>query len=308
MSSDPFSDILKLTNAEAVTTGGFTAGGKWSIRFPGRDKIKFFAIAKGECMVRLEEAAKAVKFETGDVALLARRQSFTLFNDADIEPLEAVSLFSARGRTTAQLGDGQDFTHIGGHILLDPQRGHLLADILPSWIHIRAASPYAKTFRLLLDQLIEERAAALPGTQLASSQLTQLLFIQVIRAHLANSDLLPAGWLRAISDLRIAPAIRAMHETPDHPWHLRELAQACAMSRTAFALYFKNIAGISPLSYLTAWRMHLAERQLREETTSITVIAQSLGYGSESAFSNAFKRVIGISPNTYRKQSAPHLP
>jgi hypothetical protein len=44
VSSDPFSDILKFTQAEFLVTGGFTAGGSWAIRFPAPDKIKFFAV------------------------------------------------------------------------------------------------------------------------------------------------------------------------------------------------------------------------------------------------------------------------
>jgi AraC-like DNA-binding protein len=46
--------------------------------------------------------------------------------------------------------------------------------------------------------------------------------------------------------------------------------------------------------------MRLAERALREETTAVAVIGQSLGYTSESAFSNAFKRVTGVSPRACR--------
>jgi AraC-like DNA-binding protein len=46
--------------------------------------------------------------------------------------------------------------------------------------------------------------------------------------------------------------------------------------------------------------MRLAERALREEDTPVAVVAQSLGYASESAFSNAFKRVTGRSPRTWR--------
>jgi hypothetical protein len=42
MGSDPFSDILKFTQAESLVTGGFTAGGSWALRFPAPDKIKFF--------------------------------------------------------------------------------------------------------------------------------------------------------------------------------------------------------------------------------------------------------------------------
>jgi AraC-like DNA-binding protein len=300
MSDDPFSDILKFTHAESLVTGGFTAGGAWAIRFPAPDKIKFFAVVKGDCWVRIEDEAEPIHFETGDVGLLSAKRSFVLASDPSIPPVDAMSLFSGTDKTTAVLGDGGDFAHIGGHVLLDPASGRLLADVLPPWIHVPAASPQATAFRWLLDQLVEERAAKLPGTQLASAQLAQLLFIQILRAHLKTSDPLPAGWLRALGDSRVAPALRLMHGDPGRDWHLDELAKACAMSRTTFAFHFKSVAGVAPLTYLTEWRMRLAERALREEAAPIAVIGQSLGYASESAFSNAFKRVTGNSPRAYR--------
>lgn len=308
MNADPFSDILTLTNAEAIVTGGFTAGGPWAIRFPARNKIKFFAVARGQCWVHLEGEAEPLRFETGDVGLLAARRSFVLASDPGVEPVEAESLFSAVGKTTAQLGNGADFAHIGGHVLLDPARGQLLAGVLPKWIHVRASSPHAAAFRWLLDQLIDEQLEQQPGARLASAQLTQLLFIQILRAHLKTADLLPAGWLRALADPRIAPALRLMHGEPARAWHLDELAAACAMSRTTFALRFRTTAGIAPLTYLTEWRMRLAERALRDESTPVAVVALTLGYTSESAFSNAFKRVTGRSPRAYRNAAITEAP
>ncbi len=310
MSADPFSDILKFTNAKSLVTGGFTAGGSWAIRFPAPDKIKFFAVVKGHCWVCIEGGAEPIHFETGDVGLLSAKRSFVLASDPNLPPVEAMSLFSGAGRTMVELGDGGDFAHIGGHVLLDPASGWLLADVLPPWIHVPAASPQAAAFRWLLDQLVEERASEQPGTQLASAQLAQLLFIQILRAHLKTSTPMPAGWLRALGDSRIAPALRLMHGDPGRAWHLDALARACAMSRTTFAFHFKSVAGVAPLTYLTEWRMHLAERALREEATPVAVVGQSLGYASESAFSNAFKRVTGSSPKACRKAarvSASHI-
>lgn len=300
MHSDPFSDILKFTHAESLVTGGFTAGGAWAIRFPAPDKIKFFAIVKGHCWVELEGGARPIRFDTGDVGLLSAQRSFVLASDPGVVPLDAMSLFSRAGKTSVQLGDGADFAHIGGHVLLDPTSGRLLADVLPPWIHVPAASPQAKAFRWLLDQLVEERSGEQPGTQLVSAQLAQLLFIQILRAYLKTSAPIPAGWLRALGDPRIAPAIQLMHGDPARAWHLDELARACAMSRTTFAVHFRTIAGVTPLAYLTAWRMRLAERALREESTPVAVVAQTYGYTSESAFSTAFKRVTGHSPKAYR--------
>ncbi|MET3853706.1 AraC family transcriptional regulator [Rhizobium sp. OAE497] len=301
MAVDPFSDVLTLSKAEAVVTGGFTAGGPWSIRFPAREKIKFFAVVKGSCWVHLEGAREPLLFETGDVGLLAKPRVAVLSSDPGLEPVDAMSLFSNVGRNAvAVVGDGGDFGYIGGHVMLDPIRGKLLADILPPWILTRAASPHAAAFRWLLDRLIEERTSGRPGSQLASSQLTQLLFIEILRSHLGTARLMPAGWLRALAEPRIAPALRLMHGDPARSWHLEELAKACAMSRTSFAFHFRTVAGVAPLTYLATWRMHLAERSLRDERTAVATVARSLGYTSESAFSNAFKRANGKSPSAYR--------
>ncbi|WP_434031127.1 AraC family transcriptional regulator [[Pseudomonas] boreopolis] len=303
MNADPFSDILKFTNAESLVTGGFTAGGTWALRFPAPDKIKFFAVVKGSCWVCIDGEADPIHFDTGDVGLLSAKRSFVLASDPGVAPIDAMSVFSGAGRSTAQLGDGADFAHIGGHVLLDPASGRLLADVLPPWIHVPANSPQATAFRWLLDQLVEERASGLPGSQLASAQLAQLLFIQILRAHLQTSAAMPAGWLRVLGDPRVAPALRLMHADPARAWHLDELAKACAMSRTTFAFHFRTIAGVTPLAYLAEWRMRLAERALREEKTPVALIAQSLGYASESAFSNAFKRMTGHSPRAFRNSA-----
>jgi AraC-like DNA-binding protein len=300
MAVDPFSDILKLVRAETLVTGGFTAGGHWALRFPVPKKIKFFAVVKGHCWVTLG-GEPPIRFATGDVGLLSAPRAFVLASDPEVSPVDAMTLFSGAGKTTAQLGDGSDFAHIGGHVLLDPASGRLLADVLPPWIHVQSALPQAANFRWLLDRLAEERASNLPGAELASAQLAQLLFIQILRAHLAGSDLVRGSWLRALGDPRIAPAIRLMHGDPARAWHLEDLATACAMSRTTFAERFRTVAGVSPLAYLTDWRMRLAEQALRAEVgRPVALIARSVGYTSESAFTNAFKRATGVSPKAYR--------
>lgn len=307
MEIDPLSDVLRLVKAEPTVTGGFTAGGPWAIRFPARDKVKFFGVVKGQCWVSFDDGSEAIKFETGDVGLLAEQRPFVLSSAPDVTPVDAVTLFSGAGRTTALIGDGSAFEHFGGHVLFDPVQASLVRNVLPTWIHIRAATPEALAFRTLFSQLVIERADPRPGGQLAVTQLTQLLFLHILRAHLQSGGPLATGWLRALADARIAPALRLMHGSPDCAWGLEALARACGMSRTSFAAHFKEAAGVPPLTYLTDWRMRLAEQALRDTTTPMAGIAQKLGYASESAFSNAFKRVTGRSPGTFRR-SSPALP
>src|SRR6201991_662469 len=113
MQADPFSDILKFTRAASLVTGGFSAGGAWAVRFPAPDKIKFFAVVKGQCWVRIDGHGKTFLFET----VPGGRPRFA--------PVEAMRVSSEAGRSTAKLGRGDDFRHIGGHVLPDPVSGLL---------------------------------------------------------------------------------------------------------------------------------------------------------------------------------------
>ena len=72
---------------------------------------------------------------------------------------------------------------------------------------------------------------------MAQLQGGHLLFIQLLRAHLAAGGALRAGWLRAATDARLAPALRLIHGEPGRAWRLDQLAQAAAMSRTSFQVF-----------------------------------------------------------------------
>ena len=109
----------------------------------------------------------------------------------------------------------------------------------------------------------------------------------------------------------MSAAIGAMHGDPAHGWTLAELAARAGMSRSTFALKFKQTVGKSPMEYLTRWRMMLAADRLGNTdrlgnaAEPVAAIAQSLGYESESAFSTAFKRVMGCSPRRYGRGPSP---
>jgi AraC-like DNA-binding protein len=118
------------------------------------------------------------------------------------------------------------------------------------------------------------------------------------------------GRLFALADKQMGAAINAMHDDPSHRWTLQELAQRAGMSRSTFALRFKETVGAPPMEYLARWRMVSAGDRLVNSSDPISDIALSLGYESESAFSTAFKRVMGCSPRQYsrgRNRASPAL-
>ncbi len=128
-----------------------------------------------------------------------------------------------------------------------------------------------------------------------------MILVQALRLHLAEGAGAGIGWLFALADRQMSAAITAMHADPAHRWTLQELAERAGMSRSTFALRFKETVGDSPLEYLTRWRMLLAGDRLVRSGDAVSAIALSLGYESESAFSTAFKRVMGRSPRHYSR-------
>ncbi|WMJ69353.1 AraC family transcriptional regulator [Stenotrophomonas sp. 24(2023)] len=301
MRTDPLSDLLHLANVQPVVAGGFRAGGDWSLRFPPPDKLKFFALLKGSCWLLLDGAAQPQRVYEGDVFVLTAPRGFVLCSDPAVPPVLAVEVFTGTEDKTALLGSGQDCEQIGGHVRLDPVTGRLLGDVLPPLIHVRAGSSRAEPLRWLLAQLVQERTERPAGAALACSHLIQLMFLAVLRIHLQSAQALPAGTLRAIADRRLGPAMALMHAEPGRGWGLQELARAAAMSRSAFAAHFRATAGVTPVAYLTEWRMRLAEGALRDEDITIGALASRLGYSSESAFSTAFKRSAGLAPRGFRE-------
>jgi AraC-like DNA-binding protein len=294
--------VLSLVKAKTVLSAGLRTGGDWSLRFPPPDGIKFNAVAEGACWLLMDGLAP-VRLETGDVFLMTGQLPFVIASDLTLPPVDGIAVFRTAVNGFARYGDGDDVLMVAGRVMLDPRSSAVLLDALPPLIHVRAAAVEAATLRWLLDQMIGELTAERHGASLAIDQLAQLMFVQILRAHLAGSGDLASGWLRALGDPRLAPAMQLMHGNPARSWKLGELAQAVAMSRSSFALRFKSVVGVAPLAYLLNWRMRLAERALRDGDAPLASVAQSLGYSSESAFSNAFKRTTGSAPKRYRSSS-----
>ncbi|MGN6479097.1 AraC family transcriptional regulator [Luteibacter sp.] len=305
MSDDPITAILRLAEFESVLSGGFTAGGDWAVRFPPPDKLKFFAVARGRVVMRIEGESRDIALGEGDVILLAAPLSFVLASDPDL-PARFAGEFEWHGaQRLVAFNEGTETLQIGGHVRVHPAYEPMLLAALPPWIHIPGNAPEAATMRWLIDQMVKESADALPGAGLAQAQLAHLLFVQILRAHMASGDLLPPGWLRAVADPRLAPVLRRVHAEPGRDWRLDEMARLAAMSRTVFAAHFRKVSGTAPLTYLTEWRMRLACQALQRGSVPVATLARDLGYGSESAFSHAFKRVVGVSPARYAPVTPP---
>jgi len=302
---DPLSDVLSLLKPRSYVSGGFDVGGNWSVQFSRHDGIKCYAVISGECWLSVEGVADAVRLQSGDCFLLPRGRPFRLASNLALTPVDAATVYSrARDGGIVSFNGGGDFFLAGSHFVLGGNHARILLEVLPPIVHIRKESDKA-ALRWSMEQMRRELREPQPGGFLIGQHLAQMMLVQALRLHLAEGSRGGVGWLFALADKQIGAAITAVHDDPAHRWTLQELAERAGMSRSTFALRFKETVGASPMEYLTRWRMLLAGDRLANSSDPISVIALSLGYESESAFSTAFKRVMGCSPRQYSRGGNP---
>lgn len=299
MAADQLSEVFDLIEVRALLTGGFATRGPWVSRAAIDDPLKFIAMVGGRARLTTDDGGP-VELGTGDVAILNNRSWLELEGGAGDGPRREIvpeEGFSSPGFVRADFGT--DDVIVGGRVDLNQAGQALLLQALPPVGHVRASAPAAATLRGSLRRLFDEVTGDRIGSAFAIRQYGQLLLLEMLRAYVGQAEL-PPGWLRALTDERLRPALSLMHAEPGKPWRLEELAHAAAMSRTSFAERFRTVAGVPPLTYLNRWRMLLAQRALRDGDTRVGSLAAELGYASESAFSTAFKREVGESPLRYR--------
>ncbi|MFI0849396.1 helix-turn-helix domain-containing protein, partial [Mesorhizobium sp. IMUNJ 23232] len=108
------------------------------------------------------------------------------------------------------------------------------------------------------------------------------------------------GWLGAMADPHIGPALQLIHERPDKPWTLGDLGHRVGLGRSAFSARFTKLVGQSMYRYLIARRMAEAAFILESSNDGIARVASRVGYETAAAFSKLFHRHHGLSPGRYR--------
>lgn len=307
---DPLSDILTMFTVQKVATIRFESAGPYALRFAGYDHIKFGAVLTGQLRLWVEGNPIPLELGPGDCYLLTDGRPYRTSNADDAPELDGNSFFAgARGEDgVIRLGnEPPDKIVIGGRFVFDEEGAAWLREALPPIIHISASSPTAGPLRATLALLGSEAGGGAPGESVVVDRLADILLIQALRAHLAESGRERAGWLAGLADPKLAKAMRAFHKDVALDWSVASLASAAGMSRSSFADRFKTVVGVPPLDYVTRWRMLRIRRALTQSDLAFSTIAESNGYRSRTSCSQAFKRVFGQAPQDVRGYEAPNF-
>jgi AraC-like DNA-binding protein len=306
---DVLTDVLESVRVKSLISGRLEFTAPWGLCMPG-GHASFYVITRGACWLELDGQQRAFSLSGGDFVLLPKAPPHVLRDSPTSTPLPKAEVLESCRRSGGcqpggifRYGGGGPLTTIigGGFQIENGDRSPLLA-ALPSIIHVAGDGGHTvQWLESTLQFVASEMASGQPGAETVVSRLADILFVQAVRAHLAQSGEHATGWLRALTDPKIGRALTLIHQQPGRPWTVESLALAIGMSRSAFAGRFTEFVGEPPLSYLTRWRMTKASRLLRSGTNSIGEVAGQVGYEAEAAFSKAFKRWNGLAPGTYRR-------
>lgn len=299
--ADPLSEIITLLRPRAVFAKGISGAGRWGVRYSSFGHPSFSAVLEGRCRLAVDGEAP-LTLETGDFVLLPTTPGFLLSGFEPVSPKRVDPKLTPA--PTGEVRHGRksgpaDVRLLGGWFVFESPDAGLLVSLLPRIAHARGVGRFSTLTAIVAEETREQRS----GRDLVLSRLVEILLVEVLR----ESAGAPVGLLRGLADQRIAASIREMHAEPAYNWTIAALAQAAALSRSAFFDRFNRTVGMSPMDYLLTWRMALAKNMLRREDLAIDTVAERVGYASASTFSTAFSKHVGQPPGRYARENAlPH--
>lgn len=304
MSSDFVMDTLSKTllklRLKTLDAGALDAAGEWAIDVPGFEGFRLYLYLKGECWISVAgETWRPIK--AGDCVLIAGESPFVIAKNPFVKKSlkwENVVNEHQEGRVT--INGGGDIFSIGSYFQFEGHLPKILFSRLPPAIFISGDANQTAFLHWTLERFKSEFFSKDLGRLFIMSHLAPILLTEILRTYLASAKN-EKNWLLALSDPKLSKAIEAMHSDYRRGWSLEDLAKAAGMSRSRFALLFKTQLGISPMDYLTSWRMQIACELLEAGDKNIAAVAHAVGYESESAFSVAFKKVVNCRPGYYQK-------
>jgi AraC-like DNA-binding protein len=298
---DVLAEVLDRVRLGGTLLFHFELGHPWSLALPARPYALFHYLSRGSATLALDGKRK-LRMTAGDLVVVTRGEPHVLYSDRRTKPFAVVDLerLSACPGIIRHGGETEPLaTMICGNFTVSrPSRGSVL-ELLPPVLLLKPAAD-GDGLESILQRMVRESALERPGQRVALSRLTEVLFVEVLRSWIKSLRPGEGGWLGAIADPHIGPALRLIHERPDRPWTLRDVGQRVGLGRSAFAARFTRLVGQPMQRYLIARRMAEAAFLLESSDEGIARIATRVGYETAAAFSKLFHRHHGLSPGRYR--------
>lgn len=307
---DLLSDILTNLSMRGTLYFRTSFTKPWGVAVPDYENVARFHFAhRGSCLIRVGDDRNPIELAQGDLVIIPHGSSHALYcghaPEQTIMPLDSVLETSGYDGSGVLVYGGDEPASetqlICGHFSFDPRARHILMDRLPPLIHIKNYGENAgRWMEATLRMIGEEAGGQKMGGDLIALKMSETILAQAIRSYIEGNDAFENG-LGAFADKNLGKTLDAFHKAPAKNWTVETLANTAGMSRTSFAVHFQKMMSMTPMEYVTKWRMEIAKKKLLSSEATLTDAAESAGYASDSAFTRAFKKETGMTPAEFRK-------
>jgi AraC-like DNA-binding protein len=94
-----------------------------------------------------------------------------------------------------------------------------------------------------------------------------------------------------------------LHEVPERPWTVEEVAREAGISPFHFIRQFETVFGRTPHQFRIESRLVRARCLLAAGRHSVTEVCVEVGFSSLGSFSDLFTRRVGETPSGYRRRA-----
>ncbi|MFT5675302.1 MAG: AraC family transcriptional activator of mtrCDE [Paraglaciecola sp.] len=271
--------------------------GSWAVDTSGLQYMNFHIVSHGECYLTVGDNPKVYSLEEGDMVLFPRDIKHCITNDNTFS--QNINARSSIDFTNGKLTDGTGL--ICGYFAHKHPLISNITEFLPNIVLLQGITKTGSKGSLpyLLNALLHESLSDEQGAKLVMNKIAEAMLAIIFRQHLPINK----GIVAALLHPKLSQVVQAIHERPAKKWTVDALADICFLSRVGFNNLFKSVLQLSPMDYVTQWRMCIAYRMLADEQTTTLETALAVGYDNESSFSKAFKRILGVNPGSVRKDS-----
>ena len=266
--------------------------------------IVFHVVLQGPLGVQIANGDTA-QLQAGDVVIFPYADQHVMHGAKRLEPIPVETLLPPLpwdGPPSLRHGGGGEKTALAcGYLFNADLHLHPIFSAMPKLMVVRSGDTSFSNW--LITNLKFAMAEAIGRDWQASvlaRKLPELLFLQCIARYARNDTGDGWAWLSAATDPVVGRALAIIHRDPGADWTLSALANRSGASRSVLGERFNRLLGVSPMHYVTHWRLQLAARVLRTTNKPLAEIAASVGYQSESGFSRAFSRRFGMAPGVVR--------
>jgi AraC-like DNA-binding protein len=302
---DPLSELLGGIRAEGAILSDAILKAPWVVRFDDQAPLTMVTVARGGGVILLADGTE-VEVRAGQTAVVRSGEPFRMADEAAStgRPHLDYWLTCFDPEACAELPppkpvdeDGESTALFVGAYRASGRRHERLMRALPPVLVIDDGSDVCAW----LDACAMDLEGRKPGTQAFIDRLFDWGLVCTLRTWFDQQGQQAPVWYRGFSDPVVGPALEAVHTAPARPWTVAALAAEAGVSRALLARRFSEVMSQPPLSYLTSWRMELAEELLlADQERTVAQIARTVGYADAFGFSAAFKREKGVRPTEFR--------